>query len=157
MSQNSNSNQIFYLEQNLLQNLNNFNIIYANYIRCTNPSILNSNNKLNLSNCPIVPVTESDVQSAHDVVLNYIQNLENAMMKISMTENSYENNLSNINSTYQQNVQLRAKLDQQLRDLYDTKDNSYYNMYKTNMDSTMYAGITWVVLASFLVFYIMRK
>jgi len=51
---------------------------------------------------------------------------------------------------------LRNKLDVQLAELYNV-DGSLPNMYKNQMDSTVYASILWTVLATSMVYYVFTK
>ena len=51
---------------------------------------------------------------------------------------------------------LRNKMDVQLAELYNV-EGSIPNMYKNQMDSTVYASILWTVLATSMVYYIFTK
>jgi hypothetical protein len=51
---------------------------------------------------------------------------------------------------------LRNKLDVQLAELYNV-EGSIPNMYKNQMDSTIYASVLWTVLATSMVYYIFTK
>ena len=51
---------------------------------------------------------------------------------------------------------LRNKMDVQLAELYNV-EGSIPNMYKNQMDSTIYASILWTVLATSMVYYIFTK
>ena len=50
----------------------------------------------------------------------------------------------------------RAQLDQKLQELYNV-DNSIPQLYQSQLDSTVYSGILWTVLATTLLYYVFIK
>ena len=69
-----------------------------------------------------------------------------------MVDASYNYILSNYNNL----VNTRSKLDQQMKDIQKTSD-SVYSMYKGSYDSTMYSQILLTVLATSLIYYVFVK
>jgi hypothetical protein len=61
-----------------------------------------------------------------------------------------------IKSQYANLVSKRSNLDLQLQQLYNLQ-NTAPNTYETQLDSTVYSGILWTVLATSLIYYVFTK
>ena len=61
-----------------------------------------------------------------------------------------------INSSYNDMTQLRSGLDLKLQQLYNI-DNSIPNLYQSQLDSTVYSGVLWTILATTLIYYVFIK
>lgn len=61
-----------------------------------------------------------------------------------------------IKSQYANLVSKRSNLDLQLQQLYNLQ-NTAPNTYQTQLDSTVYSGILWTVLATSLIYYVFTK
>lgn len=63
---------------------------------------------------------------------------------------------ANFDASYNSIKLKRAQLDQKLQELYNV-DNSIPQLYQSQLDSTVYSGILWTVLATTLLYYIFIK
>ena len=65
-------------------------------------------------------------------------------------------NSKKINTSYNKMVNYRSQLDLKLQELYNNQ-NSLPNLHQAQIDSTVYAGILWTVLATSLLYYVFIK
>jgi hypothetical protein len=63
---------------------------------------------------------------------------------------------TSIDSSYNDMTQLRSSLDLKLQQLYNI-DNSIPNLYQSQLDSTVYSGVLWTILATTLIYYVFIK
>ena len=65
----------------------------------------------------------------------------------------YDASYKELKTNYSELVKMRNELDRKLADLYGAED-SVSNMYKSQLDSTIYASLLWSTLATTLIYYI---
>ena len=121
---------------------------YLTYIDCSAQNITIANiNKKNLSSDPLnacnLPTTGS---------------LDAAISKMQTNVASLHTNdqTAIIDASYGDLVNIRSNLDLKLQQLYNLQ-NSAPNIYQTQLDSTIYSGILWTVLATTLIYYVFIK
>ena len=86
--------------------------------------------------------------------------VETSISSITNDKSAYDPALSDpitsINSSYNDMTQLRSGLDLKLQQLYNI-DNSIPNLYQSQLDSTVYSGVLWTILATTLIYYVFIK
>lgn len=134
------SKDLFNLEKKVIDEINNFNTIYYNYVSCkTNGSTAQT--------CK----TDSDVTTASNRLNVAINDLQTAYSNAGAMKNS---------STFSANHQEIKTKSQEIDDLRRTLDSKMESILNGNpevkqeLDSTVYAGIMWSVLATSLLFVI---
>ncbi len=145
------------LEQQVMNNLNTFNSLYAAYIRCKTGSAETTTvaGQPYNTGCSQTPAQLTAVQGAYDTLNTSISNLNSAISKVSSFGDAGANR-DNIMAQQAANVQLRNQLDIKMQELLNS-DNSISSIYQKNYDSTIYAGILWTVLASSMIYYVFVK
>lgn len=144
----------------LLNSITSYTRAYNNYQGC-----VNSPSGFNQTSCPSSTFTGST--QAFDDNGNLIKNggtktLQQLYTIVANYQSSIATNISNLNTnavnpdTYNSLVAKRSVIDVELQNLYNTQ-KSIPNMYMENIDSTIYSGILWTVLATSLVYYIFTK
>jgi len=61
-----------------------------------------------------------------------------------------------LDGSYNDMTQHRSDLDLKLQQLYNI-DNSIPNLYQSQLDSTVYSGVLWTILATTLIYYVFIK
>jgi len=153
---------IFKLEQDVMEKLNYFNQTYAAYLRCGSTG--NSNQQY-IKDCPSVKPSAEDVDNAYNAVTAAATKLNNAMdLKSTSANNStggaknatYETNYNAIMKQYTDLVKKRKDIDNELAELYNTAESTssfYDKMYMT----TMYSKILLTILATSIIYYTIMK
>ncbi len=133
------SKNLFDLEKNVIDEINNFNTIYYEYVRCK------------ASGTITCLETDDDIITASTSLNNAIDTLK--------TE--YENaGITGSSSTFSANHQDIKTKSQEIDNLRRTLDSKMESILKGNievkkeLDSTVYAGIMWSVLATSLLFFV---
>lgn len=144
---------IFDLEKRLFESLNKFNTTYAYYIRCTK-----GKPELDKTNCPKKNVHQDDVKYAYNNVDKNINAFNKAITYLNNVDSpkSYDKSYNKIKTEYNQVVNLRADLDQKMKEILGTYDSVYANN-KLEYDSAIYSSILWSVLATSLIYYVFVK
>lgn len=142
------------IDQNVLkQKYSNYNTAYMNYVSCQTLS-----KKVDGTACDY----DNGLNALDDASGNLNSNIsteKNDLSKFSSTlpSNAVEDAAFNaIKAQYQTNSALRAQLDAKLQELYNTQ-GSLPNLHQAQVDSTVYAGILWTVLATSLIYYVFIK
>ena len=138
---NPNNKNLFDLEKDVVDAINNFNTIYYAYIRCSTIGCSTT-------------TSANDVSAAADTL--------NAKIKI--LNDAYRTaNIQTNDATFQQNhteIMNKAKSIDELRRNLDSKMETILNNHNPptettqQYDATIYAGIAWSVLATSLLFYV---
>lgn len=137
---------LFDLEKELVDAINNFNTIYYNYIRCSSGGSTDCGNKK----------TESDVAKAAETVglkITALQNAYNRSPKNSETD--FKNNHQEILNKAKSIDELRRSLDSKMNAILKNKIEP--NELTREYDSTVYTGIMWSVLATSVLFYVFTE
>ena len=144
---------IFDLEKRLFESLNKFNTTYAYYMRCTK-----GKPELDKTNCPKQNVHQDDVKRAYDNVNTKINVFNKAVTYLNNVDSpkSYDKSYNKIKTEYNQVVNLRADLDQKMKEILGNYDSLYANN-KLEYDSVIYSSILWSVLATSLIYYVFVK
>lgn len=145
------------LEQQVMNNLNTFNGLYAAYIRCKtgSPPTTTVAGQTYNTGCTQTPAQLTAVNTAYTTLNTSITNLNTAISQVSSFGNAGTNH-DNIMAQQAANVKLRNQLDMKMQELLNS-DNSISSIYQKNYDSTIYAGILWTVLASSMIYYVFVK
>jgi len=140
--------ELFNLEKELIEEINNFNTIYYEYVRCLSGG----------SNCTVgTPVTEENVISASHIVNKRAEEL-----KIKY-ENQPNYTSDTIFKSTHESIMNKAKQIDELRRTMDTKMETILknknppNELTRQYDSTVYTGIVWSILATSVLFYIFTE
>lgn len=136
-----------YASQNTLsREYTTYTEAYLKYLSC-------ENNKLDNP-----PSSCRDTEPSNTTLLSAISNVSNniAALKASPNNNGSLPPYAEIDASYNKVVNMRNQLDLKLQQLYNLQ-NSAPNTYQTQLDSTVYSGILWTVLATTLVYYVFTK
>ena len=137
---------LFDLEKQLVDAINNFNTIYYNYIRCSSGGSTDCGNKK----------TESDVAKAAETVGLKITDLQNAYNRSPKnSETDFKNNHQEILNKAKSIDELRRSLDSKMNAILKNKIEP--NELTREYDSTVYTGIMWSVLATSVIFYVFTE
>jgi predicted nucleic acid-binding Zn-ribbon protein len=134
------SKDLFNLEKKVIDEINNFNTIYYNYVSCKTTGSIAQTCK-----------TDSDVTTASNRLIVAINDLQTAYSNAGAMKDS---------STFSANHQEIKTKSQEIDDLRRTLDSKMESILKGSpevkqeLDSTVYAGIMWSVLATSLLFVI---
>ena len=125
-------------------------IAYLSYIDCSVNTVNILNGVKVANHCS---TKQNDLTSKYNE-LNTIVGTENGHAPTVYTTNYTSH--PEFDASYQQMTQLRSKLDLKLQELYN-KQNSIPQLYSQQLDSTVYSGILWTVLATTLIYYVFIK
>jgi hypothetical protein len=146
-------------EQQLLNDLNEFNTKYARYVACSD-NILNANNKLK---CTDIELNKKTVTDAYDKIVGDSVSGSLYAVKDGISDaNDYITNdvadatFDDITAKHNNIMQLRGELDAKLKELYVTEDSLAYEQ-KRIFDGTVYTSLIWTVLATTTLFYVFKK
>jgi hypothetical protein len=150
-------------EQQLLNDLNEFNAKYARYVACSD-NILNANNKLN---CTDIELNKQTVTDAYDrivastngaAVSGSLYAVKNSISDTNdyVTNDVADATFNDISAKHKNIMQLRGELDEKLKELYVTEDSLAYEQ-KRMFDGTVYTSLIWTVLATTTLFYVFKK
>ena len=92
---------------------------------------------------------------SNTAVINAITNISNAPLQTTDPFTLMEP-LTQLDINYNDMAQRRAGLDLKLQQLYNV-DNSIPNLYQSQLDSTVYSGVLWTILATTLIYYVFIK
>ena len=146
-------------EQQLLNDLNEFNTKYARYVACSD-NLLNANNKLK---CTDIELNKKTVTDAYDKIVGDSASGSLYAVKDGISDaNDYITNdvadatFDDITAKHNNIMQLRGELDAKLKELYVTEDSLAYEQ-KRIFDGTVYTSLIWTVLATTTLFYVFKK
>ena len=156
-------NNIFDLERNVFNNLNNFNQVYASHLRCSKTGGNANNELIDQSTCPSNVPTNNDVKNAYTKLSASITTLQNAIATMKANGGAspadYDASYNQILATYANVLETRDNLDEKIAELYNTNDSAL-NFYDRMYISTIYSKILLTILATSLAYYVfmqMRK
>jgi hypothetical protein len=155
-------NTIYDLEIRVFQSLNDFNSIYAQYLRCTplpdynRDEVINEimNNNENKTNCYSSP-SLSDVERSYKTLEHRISCYEKAFQYIKTTTPNTPippTNMADLENNYNQLLELRRELDIKTAEINQNKDSKFSEM-KERYDSTIYIKILMTILLVSIVYY----
>ena len=149
-----------------------YTVAYLSYITCLNNNVSNgkypsSSVTRNSGNGPNATQYESYMCDAsfnifHNKQADMLNNILDVSGKIAAINSSslpgYDNSktAADIKSEHATLVNTRSDLDLKLQQLYNLQ-NTAPNTYQTQLDSTVYSGILWTVLATTLIYYVFTK
>ena len=150
-------------EQQLLNDLNEFNAKYARYVACSD-NTLNANNKLN---CTDIELNKQTVTDAYErivastngaAVSGSLYAVKNSISDTNdyVTNDVADATFNDISAKHKNIMQLRGELDEKLKELYVTEDSLAYEQ-KRMFDGTVYTSLIWTVLATTTLFYVFKK
>jgi hypothetical protein len=138
---------VYQMESQMVKFYNTFLTEYSNCF----DNIKTPNDMDKLTSCPSAQTALIKAQNMQKILDSAIEKIP-ASIKGDINDASYNYILSNYNNL----VNTRSKLDQQMKDIQKTSD-SVYSMYKGSYDSTMYSQILLTVLATSLIYYVFVK
>jgi hypothetical protein len=139
---------LFDLEKELVDAINDFNTTYYNFIRCSSGG----------SNCSAAaPIKEQDIIDKSNVVNDKAKALETAYTNanIQTSDATFETNHKEIMEKAKSVDELRRALDTRMDAVLKNKNPP--NELTKEYDSTVYTGIMWSVLATSVLFYIFTE
>ena len=146
-------------EQQLLNDLNEFNAKYARYVACSD-GILNANNKLKCTDIELNKKTVTDAYDkiAGDAASGSLYAVKNSISDSTdfVTNDVADASFNDISAKHKNIMQLRGELDEKLKELYVTEDSLAYEQ-KRMFDGTVYTSLIWTVLATTTLFYVFKK
>lgn len=146
-------------EQQLLNDLNEFNAKYARYVACSD-NILNANNQLNCTDIELDKNTVTDAYDkiARDATTGSLYAVKNSIANdaVPVTNAQADARFSGITAKHRTITRLRGELDAKLKELYVTEDSLAYEQNRM-FDGTLYTSLIWTVLATTTLFYVFKK
>lgn len=109
----------------------------------------------NLTSCPSAKTALIQARNMQLILNSAIEKIPSNLTS-GINQDTVNTNYNSILSKYNNLVDTRSKLDQQMKDIQKTSD-SVYSMYKGSYDSTMYSQILLTVLATSLIYYVFVK
>ena len=146
-------------EMKLLADLRDFNVIYNQYITCTDEYINPQNTVLG---CKSVDMNHQTVFDAYEKLQKTSVDVQTDLKNFTNDPNAvspavYDASYQYIKDTHKEEiVKLRAELDSKLKELYVTDDSNTLDVIK-NYDTTMYVGILWTILATTSLYFLFTK
>lgn len=165
---------IFQLQQKIVENLNQINKDYSDFLRCNddgyqrdsdgNIQTLDDGNNIKKYNPDNTPCVSSGVtaDNLRDLITNtnYLITIYKKLLELKgtdsnrgYTQDDYNSNYQTIINKYNDNLKLRNELDMKMNELMQG-DKSVSSMYKRNNETMIYTNVVWTVLASSFVYYI---
>ena len=160
-------NAVFESQNALKTKYANFNTAYSKYLTCMDANPGQSGDCLDgsivINNYTIRGITGNTYSpslNAESVALyNQLGGSANTELEQIIALNRALGTVgtpANFDASYNSIKLKRAQLDQKLQELYNV-DNSIPQLYQSQLDSTVYSGILWTVLATTLLYYIFIK
>lgn len=152
-------NNIFLLENNLMNELENFNKKYSRFVRCNDPDASGS---VTGPSCDIIRLdTSTNLLNQYNTVTSAIRDLSNALVQTSSTAGVapaiVDASFASIQTQHSNLVTTRTKLDQQIKSLFDKNGN--FNPTAESLDYTAvkYTNMCLTILSVALVYAIIRQ
>jgi hypothetical protein len=143
-------NGAFKDEKSVIDALNAFNLQYATYIKCNNPST-----KAGCSSSDIAWDTVRQKGTALTTAISLLgPDINNMNNKI--TPSQYDSSFNAILNQHNNIQTTRSELDSKLKELYEIP-GSFVVDSKYQYDSTMYTGIIFTILATSMLYYTFTK
>ena len=136
-------------EEQLLNDLNDFNAKYAIYVNCN-------------TNTPNTCAQQKNILiSAYDKIVKSSGSFQSVYSSLNavnagVTNTAADASFNDINAKHKQITQLRGELDAKLKELYVTDDSLAYEQQRM-FDGTIYTSLIWTVLATTTLFYVFKK
>lgn len=144
-----NNKNLFDLEKQLVDAINDFNTSYYNFIRCSSGGSVNCGNN----------ATAADVEAKSRHVIFLVNRLQVAYNKaktnIQTNDGTFKSNHQEIMDKSKSIDELRGNLDAKMDAI--LKSRNPPNELTQQYDSTVYTGIMWSVLATSVLFYIFTE
>jgi hypothetical protein len=142
---------VYQMEHQTIQFYNTFLTEYSNCF----DNIKTPNDMDKLTSCPSAKTALIRAQNMQLILDSAIGKIPSNLTS-GITQGKVDASYNYILSNYNNLVNTRSKLDQQMKDIQKTSD-SVYSMYKGSYDSTMYSQILLTVLATSLIYYVFVK
>jgi hypothetical protein len=139
---------LYQMESQMVKYYNTFLTEYSNCVSSTTP-----NNIQPIINCPDATGPLFQAQNMQAIIKKAVENIPSGSQ---IDKTSYDTSYNYILSNYNNLVDKRNLLDQQMKDIQKTSD-SVHSMYKGSYDSSIYSQILLTVLATSVVYYIFVK
>lgn len=145
---------IFLLQGNVTNHINDFETSYSRYLRCQDPtSEPNVSPPCDTNGVDSFNHLNRVYHSLLDSIRELDQSFDGQTNLDAITPEQYSENIGTIQNEYANILTLRAELDKQLQMLYQSEQNAPHNPAKM-LESAAFANTLWVILASCLVYYI---
>lgn len=151
----SSTNNIYYLEQNVITNLNKFNDDYALYLRYAN-----NITSLNISQITQLPKLKQTVINNYNNFNQSVTDLSNGLAIFDPnTLQQYDASYNSIQSSYLNILKMRNNLDFLYNEF---KKNSTLSSYgdeiiSSHINSSLYTTILWSVVATSIIYIVFTK
>jgi len=150
---------IFFLENNLINELETFNKKYSRFVRCNDPDASGS---VTGPSCDIIRLdTSTNLLSQYNTVTSAIRDLSNALIQTSSTPGVshaiVDASFASIQAQHNTLVTTRTKMDEQIKSLFDKNGN--FNPMAENLDYTAvkYTNMCLTILCIAMVYAIIRQ
>jgi hypothetical protein len=142
-----NNTNLFDLEKELVNTINDFNTSYYNFVRCSSGGSINCGNK----------PSDKEVEEKSKRVILMTERLKSAYeeAKIQTNDATFKKNHQEIMEKSKSIDELRQNLDIKMDAI--MKSRNPPNELTQQYDSTVYTGIMWSVLATSVLFYIFTE
>lgn len=141
---------------NIYTKLKSYDDAYYNYLTCleNHPKVADVDTKQvqRNANSNYVYDANSCIPPDSTTLINEINQLKKDMGKLPLNNQKPES-YNDLLDQYQQMVELRTQLDSRLNDLYNLKGSIPMEIQRET-DSTLYATITWTILATCVIYMI---
>lgn len=154
---------IYQIEKQVVTNTNAYYTLYSTALRCSFKTPCGQQIPgITCSNGNSLSGWETELTNTYNRALNTMNiftsaqtllNTNGQFGSIAPNNDVYDASYSNITSNYNNLLHMRSELDLKMKEIKQTND-SVYSMYKNSLDSTVYAGILWTVLATSLLYYV---
>ena len=136
-------------EEQLLNDLNDFNAKYAIYVNCnTNtPNACTQQKNILISAYDKIVTSSGSLQAVSSSLANVNAGVTNTVADASFND---------IKAKHKHITQMRGELDAKLKELYVTDDSLAYEQQRM-FDGTIYTSLIWTVLATTTLFYVFKK
>ena len=143
-------------EEQLINDLNDFNAKYATYVNCK-------------TNTPTACTQQETIlKSAYDKIVTFGNNntvsggslygVSSSLANVNdiVTNTVADASFNDIKTKHKHITQMRSELDAKLKELYVTDDSLAYEQQRI-FDGTIYTSLIWTVLATTTLFYVFKK
>jgi hypothetical protein len=147
INRDANNKNLFDLEKDLVNAINDFNTSYYNFIRCSSGGSINCGNNVN----------EDVVNTKSQEVIRAATALKSAYKtaNIQTNDGQFNSNHQEILVKSKSIDELRRNLDKKMETVIKSKNPP--NELTQQYDSTVYTGIMWSVLATSVLFYVFTE
>ena len=145
---------IIVIEHDILRQMNDFNMKYANYVRCGDPAIQKSDKR----ECSkkAMAKKKTDLEKSYTTLSKTIVKAQKSIKTLKPLNYKFDASFNALLKMDAEVLKERRDLDTKMGELYKNR-NSISSIYQSQLDSTVYAGMLWTILATSMVYFIFVK